>query len=264
MQTGARAGRAWCQGSGSWRGSNGLHGIAGREAGQLAAPQQPLPQHLPKKPPCHASRLPGSSRQAGRRQLRSNGAASGAAAAVRLTQAAAVGQQAEQQSGRQPPHHHEGEGGAQELDVHPRRGSHLRTASAPRGWTVAPRAAGSKPSRRRRRGGMQPGGGEGHSMQGRLQAGHPATLGPWRQPHAAQDSASAVAAVCHVPQARRLRTRMPAPKSSIHRKSGARLRKLPSSSDLEYLTRKNMWKKKSRPAGGGAGVARQAWAADVD
>lgn len=43
-------------------------------------------------------------------------------------------------------------------------------------------------------------------------------------------------------------TRMAEPNSSIHRKSAERLRNDPSSSDLLYFTRKNMWKKKSRPA----------------
>ena len=43
--------------------------------------------------------------------------------------------------------------------------------------------------------------------------------------------------------------RMPAPNMSIQRKSALRLRNDPSSSDLLYLTRKNMWKKKSRPVG---------------
>ena len=37
------------------------------------------------------------------------------------------------------------------------------------------------------------------------------------------------------------------PKSSIQRKSAGRLRNDPSSRLLLYLTRKNMWKKKSRP-----------------
>lgn len=53
-------------------------------------------------------------------------------------------------------------------------------------------------------------------------------------------------------------TRMPAPKSSIHRKSAGRLRNDPSSRLLLYLTRKNMWKKKSRPAGGKGGQAARA------
>lgn len=56
----------------------------------------------------------------------------------------------------------------------------------------------------------------------------------------------------HILAASRPPTRMAAPNRSIHRKSAARLRKLPSSSDLEYLTRKNMWKKKSRPGRRGA------------
>ena len=39
-----------------------------------------------------------------------------------------------------------------------------------------------------------------------------------------------------------------APKTSIQRKSALRLRKEPSSSALQYFTRKNMWNTKSSPA----------------